>query len=89
MEHAELEATVEALYKLVMAQQGVISAQRVMLDCVVSAVGSALPPLVSALDDNFSNMEQIARNDLEPAALASFDSTVSHFQTVLGIVARQ
>jgi hypothetical protein len=84
MDHAELEDTVRALHKLVMAQQGVITAQRVMLDSVISAL-SGLPTFTEVVNETLTALEPLARDGLEPESVEAFESTVSHFNRCLDV----
>jgi hypothetical protein len=84
MDHAELEATVRALHKLLMAQKGVISAQRVMIDSVVSAL-SGLPTFVETVNKTFTALEPLVRDDLEAESVEAYESMVSHFNRCLDV----
>jgi hypothetical protein len=88
MEHAELVTTVESLYKLAMAQQGVIAAQGVILDSAVSAL-SGLPTFVEVVNETLTALELHVRNGLEVASLEAFDSTISHFNHCLDVTWRR
>jgi hypothetical protein len=81
MDHAELERTVR---ELVMAQDGVISAHRVMLDSVVSAL-SGLPTFMEVVNETLTALEPHVRSGLEAESVESFDSTISHFNRCLDV----
>jgi hypothetical protein len=84
MDNAQLGEVVVALHKLVMAQQGTIAAQRVMIDSVVSAL-SGLPTFSEVVNETLTALEPHARDVLEVEAVESFDTTISHFNRCLDV----
>jgi hypothetical protein len=88
MNHAELEELVLALTKLVQVQQGAMSAQRVMLDSVVSAL-SGLPTFVEVVNQTLTALEPHVRSELEPESVAAFESTIAHFNQCLDVTWRR
>jgi hypothetical protein len=84
MNNAQLEEIVVSLHKLLMAQQGTIAAQRVMIDSVVSAL-SGLPTFTEVVNETLTALEPHARDELEVDSVESFDSTISHFNHCLDV----
>ena len=84
MDKDQLQEVVFALQKLVMAQQGTIAAQRVMIDSVVSAL-SGLPTFLEAVNETLTALEPHARDGLEEESIAGFETTIAHFNRCLEV----
>lgn len=81
----ELENTVRALHKLVLAQQGAIVAQRVALDSVVSAL-APLPQFLGVVNETLTNLEPHAKAELELESIDAFEATISRFTFGLDVM---
>lgn len=84
MDQNQLEGFVFTLHKLVMAQQGTIEAQRVMIDSVVSAL-SGLPTFLEVVNETLTALEPHVRNGLEVESLAAYETTIAHFNRCLEV----
>lgn len=82
MDKNQPDEFVFTLYKLVMAQQGTIEAQRVMIDSVVSAL-NGLPTFLEVENETLTALEPHVRDGLEVESLAAYETTVPHFNRCL------
>lgn len=81
----ELENTVRALHKLVLAQQGAIAAQRVVIDSIVSTL-APLPDFLVIVSETVTSLEPHARGELETESVNAFEATISRFFHGLDVI---
>lgn len=85
MDHKQVEENLLELNKLVMAQQGAMAAQRVMIDSIVSAL-AGLPAFVELVSENLTALKPHIRDELEADSVGAFDSTIAHFNRCFDVM---
>lgn len=87
MNNDELTVTVNALYRLCMAQAGKLAAMETISGAVIASLGVSLPPLIEQIAQHANGLLPYHRDELEPESLKAFDATLASFTANLKALA--